>query len=62
MATATTKQSRKKALERREAIAEIPLALEISAQDQAASRLELLRRRKVARILAKASARDSAGI
>jgi hypothetical protein len=62
MAIPTTKQSKKEALKRREPITEAPLALEISATDSPVSRLELLRLRKVARILAKASARDSSGI
>lgn len=63
MVTTTTKQSKNKALKRHEPTTELPLALEISARDTSPlSRLELLRRRKIARLFAKANARHNAGI
>ena len=62
MGTPTIRQSEKKALKRRERITKVPLALGSCANDSPVSRLELLPLRKVARIIAKASAGDSSSI
>jgi hypothetical protein len=59
-ATPTTKQDKNKARNPRERASELPSAPKVNATDTSSlSRLELLRRRKLARLFAKANSLDS---